>query len=170
MLIYCTQQLALTHHPDKVAEGEREAADTKFKAISQAYEILYDDEKRQLYDTHGMAAFESGRGGGMGGGVDMEDILAQMFGMGGGMGGMGGGMGGGGPRRPQRGADEEQAYPVTLEELYEGKTTKFAVTKNVPCKHCKGRGGKESAKAKQCQSCKGNGELMPQLRPVEDPS
>lgn len=91
----------------------------------------------------------------MGGGVDMEDILSQMFGMGGG-GGMPG-MGGGGPRRPQKGPDDEQKYPVTLEELYHGKSTKFAITKNVKCSHCKGRGGKENAKAKQCQSCKGRG-------------
>ena len=134
----------------------------KFKAISQAHEILYDDEKRELYDAHGMAAFESGRGGGMGGGVDMEDILAQMFGMGGGM----PGMGGAGARRPKKGADEQKPYSVTLEELYEGKTVKFAVTKNVLCNHCKGRGGKESAKAKQCQSCKGKGKLMSRLRPI----
>ena len=90
-----------------------------------------------------------------GGGVDMDDILAQMFGMGAGMPGMGGSV----PKRPKRGQDERKAYPVTLEELYEGKTVKFAITKNVLCSHCKGRGGKESAKTKQCQSCKGKGTL-----------
>lgn len=129
----------------------------KFKAVSQAYEILYDDEKRHLYDTHGMAAFDTSRGPGGPGGVDIDDILAQMFGMGGG-GGMPPGFGGeGGPKRPRKGRDEEQIYEVTLEELYKGKTVKFASTKNIICSHCKGSGGKEKAKAQTCEKCKGNG-------------
>lgn len=150
----------MQHHPDKVPEDQREAADIKFKAVSQAYEILHDEDKRHLYDTHGMAAFDNSRGGpgGMHGDVDLDDILAQMFG--GGMGGMGGmpGMGGGGrPRKPRRGRDEEQRYPVKLEELYKGKTVKFASTKNVICSHCKGSGGKDGKKPKDCASCKGMG-------------
>src|ERR1700756_2422485 len=71
---------ALANHPDKVPEAERESAEIKFKAASQAYEILYDDEKRHLYDTHGMAAFDGRGPGGMGAEVNMEDIL-NMFGM-----------------------------------------------------------------------------------------
>lgn len=117
-----------------------------------------------MYDTHGMAAFDPSRGGpgGMGGGgVDLDDILAQMFGMGGGMGGMGGmppGMGGdAGPKRPRRGQDDQQKYEVTLEDLYKGKTAKFVSTKNVQCSHCKGTGGKEKAKPQTCERCKGNG-------------
>ena len=132
----------------------------KFKAVSQAYEILYDEEKRHLYDTHGMAAFDPSRGGPGGpGGVDLDDILAQMFGMGGGMGGgMPPGFGSeGGPKRQRRGRDEEQKYQVTLEELYKGKTVKFASTKNIICSHCKGTGGKEKAKPATCERCKGNG-------------
>lgn len=145
----------MKHHPDKVPEDRREEADAKFKAVSQAYEILHDEEKRHLYDTHGMAAFDPARGGGMGAEVDLDDILQQMFGMGGGMPpGFGGA---GGPKRPRRGRDEEQKYEVTLEELYKGKTVKFASTKNVICSHCKGSGGKEKAKAETCQRCKGNG-------------
>ena len=149
------RKLALIHHPDKAAEEDREAADTKFKGISQAYEILYDEQKREAYDVHGMAAFDPSQGPGMGGGVDMEDILAQMFG--GVSGGMGGGTPGRGPRRPRRGDDEVQQYQVTLEDLYKGKTVKFNSTKNVICNHCKGKGGKEGAKAKECETCKGRG-------------
>lgn len=131
----------------------------KFKAVSQAYEILHDEEKRHLYDTHGMSAFDGSRGpGGMGAEVDLDDILQQMFGMGGGgMPGAGGFPGAGGPKRPRRGRDEEQQYQVTLEELYKGKTVKFASTKNVLCSHCKGSGGKEKAKPQSCERCKGQG-------------
>ena len=100
-----------------------------------------------------MAAFDKSQAG-MGGGPDLNDILQQMFGMGG---GAPPGFRGAGPRRPRRGADEEQAYEVTLEELYKGKSTRFASTKNAICSHCKGKGGKESAKPKQCESCQGRG-------------
>jgi len=148
---------ALANHPDKVPEDERQEAETRFKTAQQAYEILSDDEKRHLYDTHGMAAFEGGRGGGMGAEVNMEDIL-NMFGMGGGMGGMGGGFpGAGGSRRQKRSPDEQQKYEVGLEDLYKGKTVKFSSTKNVICSSCKGSGGKDKAKAKECSTCKGQG-------------
>ncbi|KFY28091.1 hypothetical protein V493_03097 [Pseudogymnoascus sp. VKM F-4281 (FW-2241)] len=149
---------ALQHHPDKVPENQREEADTKFKSVSQAYEILFDEDKRHLYDTHGMSAFDGSKpgGAGMDAGVDLDDILQQMFGMGGG--GMPPGFGGGpGMKQPRRGKDEEQTYEVTLEELYKGKTVKFASTKNVICSHCKGTGGKESVKPKSCSSCQGKG-------------
>jgi DnaJ family protein A protein 2 len=153
---------ARAHHPDKVAESERVEAEVRFKTANKAYEILYDEEKRHLYDTHGMAAFDPSRGGGMGGGPDMDDIFAQMFG---GMGGMGGGFGGmpgmggmpGGPRKPRKGRSVEQEYEVTLEELYKGKTTKFSSTKNVVCTHCKGSGGKQGAKSHACGGCNGQG-------------
>lgn len=147
-------QAALSSHPDKVSESERESAEIKFKSVSKAYEILYDDQKRHLYDSHGMAAFDSGHGNSAGAGPDLEDMLAQMFGMGG---GMPPGFGGPGPQKPKRGPDEEHPYQVTLEELYKGKTAKFASTKNVICSHCKGSGGKEKATAKQCASCQGRG-------------
>lgn len=146
---------ALKSHPDKVPPSERESAEIEFKAISQAFEILSDPEKRSLYDQHGMAAFEKGAGGMPGQGVDMDDILAQMFGFG--MGGGGPGGPGGMPKRPRRGQDEEQEYAVTLEELYKGKTTRFASTKNVICSQCSGSGGKERAKPKPCDTCKGAG-------------
>ncbi|KAH9867212.1 hypothetical protein IAQ61_007804 [Plenodomus lingam] len=144
-------QAALAHHPDKVAEDDREEAEIRFKAAKQAYEILSDDEKRSMYDTHGMSAFDPSRGG-MGGQPDMDDILAQMFG--GGMGGFSGmpGMGGmpGGRNVPRKGRSVEQEYEVTLEELYKGKTTKFASTKNIICSLCKGSGGKQGAKSHAC--------------------
>lgn len=109
-----------------------------------------------------MAAFDPSRGGGPGGaGVDLNDILAQMFGM-----DVGGGAGGG-PRRPRRGRDEEQQYKVTLEDLYKGKTVKFSANKKVICSQCKGSGAKEKVKPQTCERCKGNGfqEAFQQIGP-----
>lgn len=147
-------QAALSSHPDKVAEGERARAEIKFKSISKAYEILYDDDKRHLYDTHGMSAFDSTHSNGRGAGPDLDEMLSEMFGMGA---GMPPGFGGPGPRKSRKGDDEEHPYQVTLEDLYKGKTTKFASTKKVICSHCKGSGGKEKAKAKHCATCQGKG-------------
>ncbi|KAK4696799.1 hypothetical protein P7C71_g1190, partial [Lecanoromycetidae sp. Uapishka_2] len=102
-----------------------------------------------------MSAFDPGHGNGMGANVDLDDMLQQMFGM-----GMGGGMPpgfGGGPQKPRKGKNDEVQYQVTLEELYKGKTAKFAVKKNIICSHCNGSGGKEKATAKRCASCEGKG-------------
>ncbi|OAA60517.1 heat shock protein DNAj [Niveomyces insectorum RCEF 264] len=148
------RKAALQHHPDKVPEERRAESEAKFKAVTQAYEILRDEDKRQMYDQYGMAAFDPSRGGpGGDGGVDLNDMLAQMFGM-----NMGGGPGGpGGQRRPRRGRDEEQQYEVSLEELYKGKTVKFAANKRVVCSQCKGTGAKDKVKPQQCDRCKGAG-------------
>ncbi|KAM4062296.1 DnaJ domain-containing protein [Hirsutella rhossiliensis] len=146
------RKAALKYHPDKAPEDQRGESEVKFKEITKAYEILSDDQKRHLYDTHGMAAFDGSRGGPGGPEVDLNDILSQMFGF-----NMGGPGGPGGPRRPRRGPDEEQEYKVTLEELYKGKTVKFAANKQVLCAQCKGSGGKEKAKPAACERCKGNG-------------
>lgn len=152
-LLTTSSQAALSSHPDKVSEDQRAEAEVKFKSISQAYEILFDDQKRDLYDQYGMAAFDTaGPGAGPPGGVD--DLLAQMFGMN--MGGAGPSRPGG-PRRSRRGEDEEQQYEVTLEELYKGKTTHFSSTKNVICTVCTGTGGKPNTKPKTCDTCKGAG-------------
>lgn len=141
---------ALANHPDKVPEDQRDAAEARFKAASQAYEILYDEQKRSMYDAHGMAAFE-GAGGPGGMGVNMEDILGGLFGM------NMGGMGGRGPQRPRRSPDENQKYEVSLEDLYKGKTVKFSSTKNVICSKCNGSGAKDGSEARECATCKGNG-------------
>jgi DnaJ family protein A protein 2 len=151
----------LANHPDKVPEEEREEASIRFKSVQEAYDILYDDDKRHLYDTHGMGAFNGSGEPGMAGAPDLDDLLAQMFG--GGMGGMGGmpgmgGMGGGGrPPKPRKSPDEEQDYEVSLEDLYKGKTVKFSSVKNVLCGLCKGKGGKEKATPKKCSTCDGQG-------------
>ncbi|KAF2758903.1 hypothetical protein EJ05DRAFT_509793 [Pseudovirgaria hyperparasitica] len=161
------RKAALRSHPDKVSEDERPAAEIKFKAVQEAYEILSDDNSRHLYDTHGMSAFDKSQGsGGMGEGMDMNDLF-NMFASGG-MGGMGGmpgfeggfpGMGGMGrpPPRPKKGKNAEQNYTVTLEELYKGKTSRFKLDKKIPCTTCNGKGGKDKAKSHSCSVCGGRG-------------
>jgi len=157
-------KLAKTYHPDKNPE-----AGEKFKEISFAYEVLSNAEKRQTYDRHGIQGLKEGGGGGGGMSGDIfGDLFGGIFGgMGGGggmpagMGGFGGfgghGMGGGrrGSRR-QRGEDTFHPLKVTLEDLYNAKTSKLQLSKTVICKKCKGQGGK-SGTTFTCRMCNGRG-------------
>ncbi|KAG0240513.1 hypothetical protein B0O80DRAFT_477744 [Mortierella sp. GBAus27b] len=159
------RKLAMQYHPDKNPD-----AGDRFKEISHAYETLSDPEAREMYDRYGEDGPGGGGGGGFGfgGGMSQEELLAQMFGGGGffGMGGdedfhpFGGGGGGGGPRssnrpRPRRGENISHNLNVTLEDLYNGKTTKLSLEKNVICGLCSGKGGKSNAK--KCSTCDGRG-------------
>ncbi|KAL6454557.1 LOW QUALITY PROTEIN: YDJ1 Mitochondrial protein import protein MAS5 [Candida maltosa Xu316] len=133
------RKAALKYHPDKNPSPE---AAEKFKEISHAYEILSDDQKREIYDQYG----EEGLSGQGGPGMNADDIFAQFF---------GGGFHGG-PQRPSRGKDIKHSISCTLEDLYKGKTVKLALNKTVLCKDCDGRGGAEG-KVQQCPDCHGSG-------------
>ncbi|KAH0257996.1 chaperone protein dnaJ, partial [Aureobasidium melanogenum] len=140
-----------------------EAAE-KFKELSHAYEILADSEKRQLYDQYGEEGLEQG---GMGGGMNAEDLFSQFFGGGGG--GFGGMFGGGMGREtgPKKARTIHHVHKVSLEDMYKGKISKLALQKSVLCPKCDGRGGKEGA-VKTCTGCNGQGMkmMMRQMGPM----
>ncbi|XP_068839984.1 dnaJ homolog subfamily A member 1-like isoform X2 [Capricornis sumatraensis] len=131
------RKLALKYHPDENPnEGE------KFKQISQAYEVLSDAKKRELYDKGGEQAIrEGGAGGGSGSPMDIFDMF---FG------------GGGRMQRERRGKNVVHQLTVTLEDLYNGATRKLALQKNVICDKCEGCGGKKGA-VECCPNCRGPG-------------
>lgn len=153
------RKLALKLHPDKNPN-----AGDEFKEVTHAYEILSDDDKRQVYDQYGEEGLSGG--GGMGG-MDPQDLFSQLFGGGGGFFGGGGGGRGGRPQGPRKGKDLVHRIKVSLEDLYKGKTSKLALQKHVLCGKCKGKGGKEGA-VKTCGSCKGQGVkiVLRQLGPM----
>ena len=104
----------------------------------RSYEILVSAESREAYDRYGMEGMaRGGAGGGFGPGVNPEDIFAELFGASMGFGGFDFGPGMRGPRRT-KGQDSNIPYEVTLEDLYNGKTVKMNMEKEIVCGLCKG--------------------------------
>ncbi len=155
------RKAAVKYHPDKNPDDA--AAEEKFKEVSQAYEILSDEEKRAAYDRYGHAAFENGgmgnRGGG-GGFHDASDIFSQVFG--GGFGDMFGG-GGGRSRRQaqQKGSDLRYDLDLTLEEAAKGVKKTLEIEKQSACSSCDGTGSNDGQK-QTCNTCGGQGAVTRQ--------
>ena len=161
---------AMQYHPDR-NPGDA-AAEHKFKEISEAYDVLKDEQKRAAYDRFGHAAFEGGggpRGGGPGGGPGgfhfdfggsggFADIFDEMFGefMGGARRGAGGGGG------AARGADLRYNLEITLEEAFKGSQTTVRVPTSSPCEVCNGSGAAAGTQPVTCPTCGGHGKVRAQ--------
>ena len=150
------RKMAMKYHPDRNPDDK--LAETRFKEINEAYEVLRDPQKRAAYDQFGHAAFENG-GGGFGGGAGgfggggFSDIFEDLFGE------MMGGRGrrGGGGR--DRGADLRYNMEITLEEAFEGKTAEISVPTAITCEACSGSGSKPGSSPKTCATCSGSGRV-----------
>lgn len=146
---------AREHHPDKNPDDP--TAGQKFQEMAAAYEILSQPDTRAVYDQYGMDGMSRGGPGGGPGGMNAEDVFAELFG------GMRFGFDfGPGPRGSTRGRGDDSVIPydVSLEDLYVGKTVKMNMEKEVICGVCKGSGAKGSAKPKPCVKCEGKGWTM----------
>ncbi len=142
------RKMALKYHPDRNPDNEN--AEEMFKKVNEAYQILSDKEKRQIYDTYGKKGLESS-GFGFG---DMEgsifDIFNSVF---------GGGFGGFGSRRKK---DEKYSRDLAIELELSFQEAIFGCKKEVEiryksaCSACKGSGAKDG-KVTTCSTCKGSG-------------
>jgi molecular chaperone DnaJ len=147
------RKLAMRWHPDK-NPGDAEA-ESKFKAISEAYDVLKDPQKRAAYDQYGKAAFQNGGAGGGQGFGGFSDIFNDIFGefTGGGRGRQ---------RGPQRGADLRYDMEITLEDAFHGKATEINVEVSAICEPCEGKGAKPGTSVKACGTCGGRGQVRAQ--------
>jgi len=160
------RQLARKFHPDV---NKDPGAEDKFKEISNAYEVLSDDQKRQIYDRYGEAGLKGAGAGGAGYGdfSNPFDIFESFFG--GGMGGMGGGMGGMGGmgsmrNRPVKGDDERYDLQLDFLEAVFGFNSEIDISRLVTCDTCSGSGVKPGTTASTCARCGGSGNVVSQVR------
>src|SRR5712692_9100001 len=150
------RKAALKWHPDRNPESKAEA-EAKFRESTEAYSVLSDSQKRQIYDTYGHSGL-SGAGGGVdfSGTIfqDFHDIFGDFFGFedlfsGGRRGGRG----------SQRGSDLRYDMTLTFEEAATGVNTKIKIPRQEFCGACNGTGAKAGTGVVACQTCGGRGQL-----------
>ena len=151
------RRLAVKYHPDK-NPGNAEAEE-KFKQISQAYSVLSDPQKRQMYDQYGEDAFTHGGGGG-GQGFDPFDLFREAFGGGGG--GIFDSFFGGGrrdPNGPMDGNDLRYDLEIDFEDAVFGADRKIEFSRLAACDDCHGSGCEPGTSKKTCPRCHGRGQV-----------
>ncbi len=150
------RKAALKWHPDRNPVNKAEA-EVKFRECTEAYSVLSDPQKKQIYDTYGHAGLSSA---GLGQGFDhtvfqdFHDIFGDFFGF--------EDLFGGGRRgrsRAQRGADLRYDMTLTFEEASAGVTTKIKLPRQEYCEACNGTGAKKGTGVQACQTCAGRGQL-----------
>ncbi len=151
------RRLAMRYHPDRNSEPD---AEERFKEVTEAYEVLRDPRKRELYDRHGEAGLRRGAGGepfgGFGSFADAFEVFMREFG-GGGLGDIFGGAAG--PQGPRRGSSLKVSLTITLEEAALGATRTLRVAAMDRCARCEGSGAEPGTSPTRCGTCGGAGEV-----------
>ena len=145
------RKLAMQYHPDRNGEA---GAETRFKQVNEAYEVLSDPEKRAMYDRFGHAANQAGADGfargfegfGFGG---LGDIFDTFF----------GGAGSRQQRGPSRGSDVRRTMTLTFEEAVFGIDREVEVQTAELCAVCNGLRSEPGFEPERCSQCNGSGEL-----------
>ena len=144
-------------HPD-VSDSPN--AETRFKEVNEAYQVLSDPEKRNAYDRFGHAGLEGSRGGfDVGGFRDPFDIFEEFF-------GQGFGFSTRRRRGPRRGADLRYDLDLTFEEAVFGCEKDIEVTRHEVCPECGGSGAKPGTSPSQCPNCNGRGQVRQVQRSI----
>lgn len=154
---------AVKYHPDK-NPGDS-SSEKKFKEISEAYEVLSDDKKRQIYDQYGADALRGGMGGGGGPGFSSMEEALRTF-----MGAFGGGGQGGGSifdsffgfeseqaSSAQQGASKKMSLTISFEDAVKGIEKEVVLNNYSSCHKCDGSGAATPSAIKRCSQCQGSG-------------
>ena len=146
-------------HPDRNSDNPN--AESMFKEVNEAYDVLKDADRKAAYDRYGHAAFEGGMGGGggrPGGGPSdfssaFSDVFDDLFGdfMGGGRGNS--------RNRASRGSDLRYNLQVTLEDAYSGLQKSINIPTSIECESCNGTGAEGGSEPTTCPTCSGMGKV-----------
>ena len=150
---------ALKWHPDRNPESKEEA-EVRFRECTEAYSVLSDSQKRQIYDTYGHAGLAgAGASSDFNSTIfqDFHDIFGDFFGFEDLFGATSGRRG---RNRVQRGADLRYDMTLSFEEAANGVTTKIRVPRQEYCETCNGTGAKKGTGVVSCQTCGGRGQLV----------
>ena len=146
------RKIAMQYHPDR-NPGDKEAEE-KFKIASEAYEVLRDPEKRDIYDRYGIEGLKGTGFTGFRGFEDIfstfGDIFEDFFGF---------GTTGRRRTRARPGADLRYDLKISFYEAAFGKEAEIEIPKNVPCEVCSGTGAKPGTYPTHCPNCKGTGQV-----------
>ncbi|MBN1661387.1 MAG: molecular chaperone DnaJ [Anaerolineae bacterium] len=154
------RRLARQYHPDI---NKDPSAETRFKEINEAYEVLSDREKRTMYDRFGHAGPRAGFGGFGGGFGDVsgfgtvEDIFESFF---------GGGRAGPARQGPTRGVDLRYDLTIEFEEAVFGIEREIVVQRHETCPQCNGSGAEPGTQPIRCPQCNGTGEVRRQQQTI----
>jgi DnaJ-class molecular chaperone len=121
------RRMSLKYHPDK---NKEDGAVKKFQEISEAYDILSNPEKKQLFNMGGYDALNQQSGG-----YQSEQMI-------------------------KKAESITIERDITLKEIYEGKKLNLRYKKNCVCKICAGSGSSKSSEPNLCKTCKGNGQIV----------
>ena len=166
------RKFALKYHPDK-NRGNPDA-EKKFKEVSEAYEVLKDEKKKEIYDQYGADALKGGiNGGATEGFSSMEEALRTFMGAFGSnahshqSGGeaifdsfFGGSFGNEREDFVRQGASKKVQLSLNFEEAARGIEKDIVVTNYVPCATCDGKGARSTADIKSCTTCRGSGHIQ----------
>lgn len=142
------RKLAFTYHPD---HNREDGAEEKFKEVNEAYEVLFDPDKRAAYDRFGHGGTEEVFGRGFEG-FDFSgfgDIFDAFF----------GGAATATRHAPQRGADLHYRVTITFEETAFGCEKELNISRTENCSLCQGTGCKSGSQPSQCPNCNGTGQV-----------
>lgn len=159
------RSLAKKYHPDMNKSPD---AETKFKEINEAYEVLSDPDKKAKYDQFGFAGVDPNAQGGFGGFSsgsfdDLNDIFGSMFG--GGFSGFGGfGSSSRNSNQPRKGQDRYMQMNVSFMDAIFGKTETINLSVDEKCNQCNGTGAASPSDISTCSRCNGSGRVVTQQR------
>lgn len=150
------RKLAMKYHPDRNPDDK--AAEERFKACTEAYEVLSDERKREIYDTYGHDGLKNSGYSGPGSAEDIfssfGDIFGDLF-----------GFGGGGRSRARRdgpvpGNDLRYDVEITFMEAVHGVSKEVQLTRKDTCWTCEGSGSRPGTQKQTCPTCNGRGQVV----------